>query len=379
MRMSIDRHARTVGSPRGPRSRRALRLRAGGGLGVAVLTGALLAACGSPTVQPVPPVTVTPTIEASRTAPPEPVAPPPPITWPLTGVVTSAVADRPAVAIKIENTQLARPQSGLEQADVVWETIVEFEVSRFIAVFESQVPTEVVGPVRSVRPMDPAIVAPLHGPLVYSGGQAGILALFPKAGIQSFSHDAGAPGLARISSRPAPHNVYGDVATFMADADASHKAPPPPQFAFAASATEATAVVSGTPATTLAFRLSSQSVPRWTWDAGSGLWLRSEGTTAAMAASGARLTAVNVVAITARHPASGFLAQLGAPVPTYDLVGEGSATVATGGRTVAATWRKTAQDQPMQLFAADGTPVLLAPGNTWVELVPQGTGSLTIS
>ena len=47
--------------------------------------------------------------------------------------------------MKIENTAVARPQTGLEQADVVWETIVEFDVSRFIAVFHSQVPAE-VGP-----------------------------------------------------------------------------------------------------------------------------------------------------------------------------------------------------------------------------------------
>ena len=375
MRMSIDRH---VIAPVAA-VRRLGRTPRVGALGVVLLASTLLAACGAPAAQPVPPVTVTPTIEASRTTPPEPVVPPAPIIWPLTGVLTDAVANRPAVAIKIENTHLARPQSGLEQADVVWETIVEFDVSRLIAVFQSQVPTEVVGPVRSVRPMDPLIVAPLHGPLVYSGGQAGILALIPRAGIQSISHDAGAAGLARISSRAAPHNVYGNVATFMASADATHNAPPPPQFAFAESAAAATALVSGTPATNLDFTLSSQSVPRWVWDAASGLWLRSEGSTAAMAAGGARLTATNVVAITAAHPPSGFGAQAGASVPTYSLVGEGSATVATGGRTIAATWRKAAEDQPMQLVAADGSPVLLAPGNTWVELVPQGSGSLAIS
>ena len=52
---------------------------------------------------------------------------------------------RPALAVKIENTAVARPQTGLDQADVVWETIVEFDVSRLIAVFHSQVPAE-VGP-----------------------------------------------------------------------------------------------------------------------------------------------------------------------------------------------------------------------------------------
>ncbi len=358
----------TRSADRRPATRRA------GALVAAALATTLLAACSAPAPQPPAAVTVTPPIEAVRVAPPAPEVP---ITWPLTGVPTEEVANRPAVAVKIENTSLARPQSGLEQADVVWETIVEFDVSRLIAVYQSQVPTQ-VGPVRSVRPVDPLVVAPLHGSLVFSGGQPGILALVPQAGIQSISHDAGAAGLARISSRAAPHNVYGNVQTFMESADSSHNAPPPQQFAFARTAELAGAVVSGTPAATLDFRLSSQSRPSWTWDAGSGLWLRSEGTAAALSASGDRLTATNVVAITAAHPNSGFGAQNNAAVPTYTLVGEGSATVATGGRTVAATWRKAAVDQPMQLFAADGSPLLLAPGTTWVELVPASTGSLTV-
>lgn len=321
------------------------------------------------------PVTVGPSIEPSRTPAPEPEVP---LTWPLTGVETAEVAARPAVAVKVENTTVARPQSGLEAADVVWETVVEFEVSRFVAVFHSQVPEE-VGPIRSVRPMDPLIVAPLRGLLAYSGGQQGILDLVYSSGVQSISHDAGAPGLYRVKHRSAPHNVYGSLPTFVGQADADHAAAPAPQFAFALRPEQASAAVAGTPAGTLAFRLSGQSSPSWTFDPASGTWLRSEGSTPATAASGARLSAVNVVSITAAHPNSPFGAQGGAPVPTYELVGEGDAVVATGGRTIAGRWTKAAVDAPLQLVAADGTPLLLAPGNTWVELVPAGKGTLTIS
>jgi len=41
-------------------------------------------------------------------------------------------------------------------------------------------------------------------------------------------------------------------------------------------------------------------------------------------------------------------------------------------------WVKESQDAPMRLFTLDGAPADLAPGNTWVELVPRPTGSLTI-
>lgn len=334
-----------------------------------------LAAC---TTTPVTPPTVEVTqraeITVERAAVPEPVLP---AVWRLTGVAGDVV-ERPALAVKIENTAAARPQVGLEQADVVWETIVEFDVSRFVAVFQSQVPDE-IGPIRSVRPVDPLIVAPLRGLLAYSGGQAGILALARDSGAQILSHDAGDDGFYRVSDRSAPHNVMGSPATFWAQADADHAASPGQQFTIARSPERASAVTAGSPASTLTFRLSAASNPSWTFDEGSATWLRSEGSRPATAVSGARLSAVNVVSIVAAHVPSGFGAQNGASVPTYELVGSGDAVVATGGRTLAVRWQKDAQDSPLRLVTADGAAVDLAPGNTWVELVPAGAGSLTIS
>lgn len=343
-----------------------------GATGLAVATALLLAACsggGSPTPDA---STVAPTLDPQKVAAPAPDVPP---TSPLTGVAGEPV-QRPALAAKIENTSSARPQSGLDQADVVWETIVEFEVSRFVAVWQSQVPAE-IGPIRSVRPMDPAIVSPLNGLLTFSGGQPGILALVAASPVQEISHDAGAAGLYRLSSRSAPHNVYADPAALWAQADADHQAPPAEQFAFARSAEQASAVVAGTPAGTLAFDLSSQAKPSWTWNG--SVWERSEGSSPATAASGARLSATNVVSITASHPGTEFGAQNGAIVPTYVLEGSGEGVVATGGQTVGVTWSKASRDAPFVLTLADGTPAKLAPGNTWVELVPAETGSLTIS
>jgi len=348
---------------------------------VGALALALTAACSSgstPPQQTPTPVVVGPTIEPDKQPVPTPSVE---ATWPLTGVpVGGATADetgRPAIAVKVENTSAARPQTGLEQADVVWETIVEFQVSRFIAVFHSQVP-ESVGPIRSVRPMDPAILAPLRGLLAFSGGQPGIVKAVQDSGLQMLSNDAGVKGMSRSKARPAPHNVYGDMATFWSLAGADRTAPGE-QFLFAHSADASAAVAGGTAASTLAFRLSGASSPSWTWDAGSGTWLRSEAGKPATVASGSRISAVNVVSIVAEHPNTKFKAQGGTLVPTYKLKHSGEATIATGGRTIAATWKKDEQDDPMRLYLADGSEALLAPGNTWVELVPKETGSLTVS
>jgi len=341
-------------------------------------TGLLaLAACstGGATPPTGAPVTVAPSVTPAKAAAPQPDVP---TTWPLTGVATAKVVDRPAITVKIENTAMARPQTGLEDADIVWEEIVDFGVPRLAAMFQSKVPKE-VGPIRSVRPMDPAISAPTHGLLAFSGGQAGIVALVQKSGEQLFSFDAGAPGMYRTHDRPAPHNVYGTPATWWKDADAQHRKAPQPQFLFARTAAQSAAVAGGTPATEVAFHLTPLSQPRWKWDAKRDQWVRSEGKVASYSRAGKRLAATNVVSIVANHPSTKYKAQGGAPVPTYDLVGSGTGMVATGGRTIPVTWKKTAVDAPMRLFLADGTPALLAPGNTWVELVPKGSSTVDVS
>jgi hypothetical protein len=340
--------------------------------GLGLVLALVVAGCGTGEEPAPDATTLGPSIDADKGAAPEPVVP---VTWPLTGVAGEVVT-RPALAVKVENTNAARPQSGLEQADVVWETIVEFEVSRFVAVFQSQVPAE-IGPIRSVRPMDPLIVSPLKGLFTFSGGQTGILELVDQAPVQVLSHDRGVDGMYRSSARSAPHNVYADPTKLWAQADAEHQASPERQFGFARSAEQASAVVQGTPATTLTFALSSQSKPSWTWDGTQ--WLRSEGSSPAMAASGVQLSAANVVSIVADHPGTEFGAQNGAIVPTYTLVGSGEGTLASGGKTVPVTWQKDSQEAPMRLFLADGTEALLSPGNTWVELVPADGGTLTIS
>ena len=312
-------------------------------------------------------------IAADKAAPPAAVVP---TTWPLTGIAAGDVATRAALAVKIENPKEVRPQTGLDEADIVWEEVVEGGVTRFVAVFHTAVPGE-VGPIRSVRPMDPAIVAPMHGIIAFSGGVQGYVAAIKAAGIQTLSHDAGSAGFYRTKNRSAPHNVYGTPATLWSQADADHQANPPEQFAYARSADLATAVVSGTPAGSVQVTMSGYSHPSYAWDAASATWLRSEAGAAATAASGARLAATNVVTLSVVLVDSGGRDPAGNPVPETKLVGSGAAVVATGGKSIAVTWTKGAIEAPVVLTTADGQVVKLAPGKTWVQLVPT-TGSVTV-
>jgi DUF3048 family protein len=127
--------------------------------------------------------------------------------WPLTGVPADPIADRPALAVKIENSVDARPQTGLTAADMVREQVVEGGITRFVAVYHSDLPPE-IGPVRSIRPMDTAIAAPLGGLLTFSGGVQTYVTVVQDAGLQVLSQDSRADGFHRMTTRAAPHNVY---------------------------------------------------------------------------------------------------------------------------------------------------------------------------
>jgi hypothetical protein len=309
---------------------------------------------------------------ATPAPPPAPVLVP----WPLTGVEVEAMAPRPALAVKIENSVAARPQTGLNAADMVWEEVVEGGITRFVAVFHSNVPPE-IGPVRSVRPMDAAIAGPLHGLFAFSGGGPDFVRAISNAGMQVLSQDSGADGFHRVNTRSAPHNVYADPAKFLAAADPEHQAPPAGQFSYAPTGQPPTAVVQGAPAGVVRLKLSGSSRPNWTWSPADGGWLRAEGDTPATGADGARLRAANVVVLRVAVVNTAFRDPAGNPVPETVMVGGGEALVASGGNTIAATWSKASDTAPVVLTGPGGAPVQLAQGNTWIELVPT-SGAVTL-
>lgn len=350
--------------PHPTRARRRLRRSAA----ALTLAGALaLTACG-------PEVTVP---AAGTAAAPETPPPPVLVPWPLTGVAVEAPPQRPALAVKVENSTSARPQSGLNAADVVWEQVVEGGITRFVAVYHSTLPPD-IGPIRSVRPMDAAIAAPLRGLFAFSGGGPDFVRAISDAGMQVLSQDAGADGFFRLGTRSAPHNVYADPAAFLAQAGAAHQAPPVGEFQFAPAGQPPTAVAMGAPAALLRLKLSGVGRPSWTWSPPDNGWLRAEGDTPATGADGARLRATNVVVLRVEVVNTAFRDPAGNPVPETRMVGGGEAVVASGGSTLPATWSKASETAPVVLTGPGGAPVQLAPGNTWVELVPTRSGAVTL-
>jgi hypothetical protein len=351
-------------------------------LALAACTGAapIPTAPASPT-QTAPTVEVSPTStggteasepETSAESLPTPGGP----VWPLTGVATNEIDQVPAIAVKIENDWTAHPLTGLESADNIWEETVEGTITRFVAVFHSKRP-EWVEPIRSTRPMDAGIVAPLGGILAFSGGQPGFVAEVEAAGVQVLSEDRGNRGFRRDTTRLAPHNVQGFLQDFLDQAANDRLAPPPEQFRFATPG-NSTAELDGTAAEHITAVFGPLQTTNWDWDAATNTWLRSEFQSESVSSTGDRHAATNIVLLHMNQVDTGTVDPSGTPVFETLMVDSGTGTVASGGKAIDVRWSKSATDAPLVLTTMSGDPVLLEPGQTWIELIVAVNGDWTI-
>lgn len=291
---------------------------------------------------------------------------------PLTGLPdpSGESATRPALAVKVENTPDARPQAGIDQADVVYEEEVEGGVTRFIAIFNSTAP-ETIGPVRSVRPQDPDIVWPIHGIFAYSGGAADPVAAINAAPVHAVDNTAAiangagamerdAPGQPR---RQSPHNLYGHGPELFALG--GDPKPPPALFQYTQ------AGVPPPPDADLGQAITSMRVgfiagydPTYTWDAASGTWKRFQRSDPHVVVGGDQIAPTNVVVQFTHYNG----------VSDGQTVGEGDVWVFTDGRVRKGRWIRTDREQPAHYVDATGLPILLRPGRTWVEILPDDFG-----
>jgi len=128
--------------------------------------------------------------------------------YPLTGKVSSEKPDHRAIAVMINNAPQARPQSGLHKADLVYEILAEGGITRYLAVFHSEMP-EVVGPVRSARDYYIELAKGLDALFVFHGWSPEAKKMIQSGYIDNLNglfYDGTL--FKRASFRVAPHNSY---------------------------------------------------------------------------------------------------------------------------------------------------------------------------
>lgn len=290
--------------------------------------------------------------------------------YPLTGlpVTDSAAAARPALVVKIDNNAAARPQNGLNEADIVFEEIVEIQ-TRFAIVLQSQ-GSDPVGPIRSGRTQDIALLGSFNHPLfTWSGGNARVTDAISASDMVNLSAQIGSVyrsgGFYRSNDKAVPHNLYAQSSALWSLAPAG-SAPPPQQFTYLQPGRQP----SGESSSGVDLDMDTLKVG-WTWDAGKGAYLRtSDGKPHNDAVSG-QVSASNVIVMTVEYRPS----PADVRSPEAQTLGSGEVLVFTGGKVIRGTWQRADRLQPISLKDASGAVIPLTPGRTWVELAKAGTFS----
>lgn len=316
--------------------------------------------------------------------------------WPLTGLPDRAagVIPHPAISVKMDNSADARPQTGIVEADVVFELLVE-GITRFALVFHSNLP-DPVGPVRSARSSDPQLVHQLSTPLfAWSGGNPGVtaeIAVAARTGILTdASYNIATGSYFRSTDRYAPHNLYVRLPQLLQEMAPPGQGDPAPLFVYrqtqgpvaASTTTTSTALpgvtpttAPGTPAPVPGFSLEMDgTTPEWVWDPAVAGWRRFQidathgrADSATIDPAGRQVAPANVVVMFIDYGVSPSDSRS----PMAITVGSGPLLVFSNGTVVAGTWSRPDAAGPATLTDSTGRVIELTPGRTWVEYPRRG-------
>jgi Protein of unknown function (DUF3048) N-terminal domain/Protein of unknown function (DUF3048) C-terminal domain len=275
---------------------------------------------------------------------------------PFTGEPVTSLG--PVLAVKIDNAAQARPQTGLDQADIVYVLPVEGGLSRLLAVFSSHIPP-VIGPVRSAREEDLQLLRQFGRPaFAYSGAQPQLLPVVEQARIVDlYSGKVG--GYYRDSTRRPPDNLYAHGHQLLAEADGASTAQDI-GFRFGAPPAGGKAAANwsvGYAAASFTFR----------WSAPAGRWLVSMDGASATSTGQGQLGAATVIIQHTTVTTSRFPEQ-GGPPPFVHSTGAGRAVVLRDGQAWHVSWSRPHGSSGTTFTTSSGQRMTFARGPVWVVL-----------
>lgn len=301
---------------------------------------------------------------AKRAVSPDPVANE---SLPEVEVPSSPVTGKPLlsegspVAVSIGNNSGARLQSGLSQADVVYEVLAEGGITRYLAIFHSQAPSK-VGPIRSARPYLVLLAKEWGAIFGHCGGDPKDLEPIREWKVVDADEFARGDLYWRDRSRVAPNNLYTSVENLRKASSETLQAPEK-RYEFTSWAEE--------PRTGIRidygfnyrveYRYSSEheAYERYVIDGGRELRQEELDTQDPVLVSN---VIVQVAQSRVAYSDGGLI---------IDLIGEGEAQYLLGGRWEEGTWKKDGVEEPTLFFYDDGDPIEITPGQTWVQIVPR--------
>lgn len=297
----------------------------------------------------------------------------PSFVYPFTGIGTEEEVTNRIVSVMINNHPSARPQTGLSQADIVFEILAEGQVTRLLALFHSEVP-DVVGPVRSARPYY-FETANDYGALYVYHGAAGFIEDMLRAGaadhLSGAYYDNDGHLFKRESFRLAPHNSYLQFGAVEEVAigkgyvmEASYESLP---FLTEAELTE----IQGEVATEVSFNYGQTSV-RYLYDSESASYLRYNGQEQTKELNdGTPIQLDNVLIMETPHQVVDDQGRR-----DIDMKSGGNAYLLQQGQVQKIKW----ENRDGRIIAVrDGEPVGFVPGKTWINVIPTSPGLSSVA
>jgi hypothetical protein len=291
---------------------------------------------------------------------------------PLTGEDPPAKVDisRPAVAVKIEDSPQARPQSGLEDADVVFEEIVEGGITRFMAIYHCGDSVQ-AGPVRSARFDDPKIVTPFTRILAFSGANSIVEDELRARRLIALDEDNTTDELFRVPEGVLElHNLFANTKLLRKIAVKRKVGPPIGDiFKFGELPAEAKK------ARSVSVNFTASNTIEYRWEGGS--WKRYEAGAPFMTTAGSQIEVANVLIqeVDVSH-SNRIFDVAGNPSPDISLIGKGRLLLFRDGKVVKGTWSTPDEGGIPSFQTKKGETLTFAPGITWVELVPSKNGTV---
>ena len=296
---------------------------------------------------------------------------------PLTGEIMEdpEVLNRLPLAVKISNAPPAwvRPQSGLNDADLVFEHVTEARITRFTMVVYGKTPPD-VGPIRSARLIDLEIPAMYSSALVYSGSSEGVRR-------KLFNSDfwprilLGGDGYYRTgANKPFEHTLYAKPDLLWASLEERGLNQAPTfQNTMAFSSDTPTG---GEPASEVIIDYDWTLI-NWRYDIESGRYLRwTDGEPHLDANNDQQVNAANVVVILADHYDDTSICEqvINGVCTAYSLQpvlnGSGDAIIFRDGQRYSGTWHRDNRQDLLTFTGSDGETLPLQLGNTWFQVIP---------
>jgi hypothetical protein len=261
--------------------------------------------------------------------------------------------------VQIEDSLDARPQTGLQEADMVFDYQVEGGVTRLTALYQQLPP--VIGPIRSARFISIPLQQMYGGLLACSGVSQATLKRLRQSGIPTL-FDSGY--YYRSSSRGAPHNLYAEAGA-LAEAESAFSLPARTLALTSAGAVPASEYPDPNPS--VAFLDVS-----YAYDAYSGEYLMAQsGIRAVDFASGVALHIADIVVMhTTMTVTDEIEDSAGAHAIDYDMSSGGAAEVYRDGQRIPGRWSRPVFGAPLVFTSPGGGRIPLKPGLVWVDVIP---------